>query len=428
MDNFLKLVSFRYDDNTYDTSDSDNDSNVVVPLTRKQKIVNALKNMSINEVHIATCFCGCREQESLWNNIPYGVIDLDILQFLIDEKYIDLANEEIRNKLLQSLASLLSNSGIENNEGMSDRIHETTLFLFTCLGESILTFRGHEYGESLIHSAFYGHHHERKNEYIMRMLDLGCPLSLTNAFYENDEGQKQLDELPIRYCGQSPIYLAADGGHSEILERMLNIDQETVKIHLQSYDSYYCSREGYAFVPIVPRLLLHYAGAKKSEWLIELSKDIKTLIKYGYDIHLPIYSGNTKNQHNITDYLRYYQYDYLGSPIMELFDDLPEALDPEFKNFQERERSRYDNDYDMVLRKYQYLKDPTKYHLILTELETLLQRGVPCEGGFGNTSWWSHVPGLDELKERVREFERTRVDRIMAFRQVNHFREKEAAA
>src|SRR5690606_3940653 len=89
-------------------------------------------------------------------------------------------------------------------------------------------------------------------------------------------------------------------------------------------------------------------------------------------------------------------------------------LDPEFKNFREKERSIYDNDYDMVLKKYKYLKDETKYHLILEELDEVMNRGSPCEGGFYQGSWWFHVAGMNEFRDRVTAFEWQRQQAVMA--------------
>lgn len=398
MDKFLSLVNY-----TNEISFEE-----IVP-----QITKAPEKMNINEVHMTRCGCGCRMMETFWNHIPYGLIRLDVLRYLVEQKILDLDNEEIREKILGSLETTLTHSGVENNEGMMDRIHFTTLLLFELLQKYLLTYRSKDYQVSLLHSAFYGYDPVRKVEYVAYLLDQGMPLCLTLPCFEDDVGVSRLDQLiqqnllTRNNVGQSPIYLATKGNYPEILSRMLQMDNS--KEHLRSYDMYYHPDKKIRKIsPIIPALLFHYAEAKISVWFVELAANLKTLIDHGYDITLPVYyvSENGFVTHNITDYLRYYQYDYPNSPIMSLFNDLPNGeklpapLDPEFKYFPNNARKSYDSDYDMVLKKYQYLKDPTKYNLIIDDLRTLMRNETL--GECGHTAWWSHVPSLDNFAEELR--------------------------
>jgi len=96
------------------------------------------------------------------------------------------------------------------------------------------------------------------------------------------------------------------------------------------------------------------------------------------------------------------------------------SLDSKFKNFREMGASRFDNEYTIVLKKYEYLKDPNKYHIILEELEALLEKESPCDDGLRPDEWWPHIPGFETLAERINEFERQREEIIRIQQETNY--------
>jgi hypothetical protein len=250
-------------------------------------------------------------------------------------------------------------------------------------------------------------------------LDLGCPLVLKNqtnrSYLKNDNAILQLDKILVNTClkeeyvGQSPIYLVALDLFEELIDKMLKMDK--ANFHLKTYYvGYDCGKindeERYVFSPIILGLLRYHSYEKDQNFLLNFAKIIKKLIINGYDINLPAYYGNTNLQHNITDYLHYYGYVYPDSPVLKVFLDLlPKQLDPNFENFRERGISVYESKYDIVIKKYKYLKDPNKYYLIFNELEDLLNKGV-LENDLQIDDHFSNIPGLNDLVNRINQFGR----------------------
>lgn len=414
MNDFLKLIRYTNEDDLNDKL--------------KKKINEQIEKTS---VHTKICNDNCKCNISRFLDlIPYGSIRLDIFKYIIDEKLIDITNAEFRNRFLIKFGCLLENSGMCNTDEQCERIRETTLFLFPYLEKYISEFRNPIYNESLIHFAFYGYYEERKIEYVNRILDLGCPLTLKYQFDKNNktdsEMVSQMDKiiekngLKIEYFGQSPIYLAGLNGYEDLLVRMLNMDLLTVNFHLKTYCiSYDCRNiheDRYKFYPIIPGILERYSKFKDPKLIDNLAAMIKLLIKHGYDIFLPIYYGNSSFTHTITDFLNYYGYVYQDSPVMKVFADLcitlPEQKDPEYLNFKEIIYRNGDNAYVTVMKKYRYLKDPSKYHIILEELENLLKNNVRCHDWF-EPEEEMFIPGLQEFVGRLNEFERQEQEAFM---------------
>jgi len=438
MKELLQITSYRStddgvyldggDDNDDNDSNDSNDGNHVVIVLDPDAVINEvlakkiddiLSRTSLNAVHESRCIpeCGCKVKDSFWENVTYGCVKISVLKYLIEKKYIDFANVSMRRKLLETFADLLNKSGCENVKGQSARIHATTEFFFKILSENMLeemrSYRGSSYGESLIHSAFYGHHFERKKGYVNRLIDLGVNLCLTRNPPVGDENHSEDLAKQIwrvvnagyisseNLVGQSPIYLAALEGLPEILKRLLALSG--ADLHLKSYDYHWYDTEyssedrasRYSIRPIVAQVLAGWAaGTKDVEYLKDTAECIRLLIKAGADPMLPIlYPTEVFEQLNISDFLEYFGYVYPGSPVAEVFVELniklPGRLDPgdvQFKMMKERKdsRSKFRSEmepYELVFEKYKYVKDPSKTLHLIAELKAT-------------------IPSIDEVNEK----------------------------
>ena len=407
----------------------------------KKNLSQILQHVSLNDFHIASCVCGCGVKDTFWNCIEYASIRLDILRYLFESKVIDLENPKQRQNILGIFAKVLANSGVENTDGMSARIHEVTLFFFELFAPYLDDVRSYvgTYNESLVHSAFYGHHHDRKVEYVTRLLDIGCIPHLTQCNRDDDtRGSDTILNFVAQNSnlfgssheiGQSVIYLAACGEFSSLLERIVAKDSP-LRAQLNSYNSFSEIKwekhrlgsdgsERYMFTPIVLHLLSHFSDSKKPEWFESLANDIKILIKSGYDITLPVYYFDIKGisqghgkSHNITDFLNHYKYKYPGSPVMKLFEELgiqlPEPSDPNEELFWDDRAGRYDDKFEKVLKKHKYTKDPSKFQEIIDELEKVEK---DCEDPSFYSSWWTAVSIFDEYSKKLSE---RKSERMMA--------------
>ena len=384
----------------------------------KQNLSRILQHVSFNDFHIASCICGCGVKDTFWQCIEYGSIRLDILKYLFESKLIDLDNHDQRQKILKVFSQVLSNSGVSNTEGMTDRIHNITLFLFEIFlpyPDAVKSFSG-SYKESLVHSAFYGHHHERKEQYVLMLLNIGCVPGLTQINADDDSCGFEITQkfsANGEQVGQSVIYLASCGDHQHILQRLV-AEESPIRDQLNSYQ-YSCQTqidqkvfsERYVFVPIVMNMLMHFSKAKKAEWMESTAKDIEMLIKAGYDLSLTAsyydVRGTCILKHNITDFLNHYKYIYPGSPIMKLFADLgiklPAPLDRNEMFFWDDGPSRYDDEFAKVLRKHQYTKDPAMFQGIIDELR---ETEKSCHSPSFYSSWWTAVPIFDEYSKQLK--------------------------
>lgn len=415
MDHLLKLVAdYHYD---YYDHRKKNDmplSEIIVELE------NLLKTISLNDVHVSGCICGCRVRNTFWDKVSYASVRQDVLQWLIDQKHIDLTNVDMQNKMLKTFCDLLSKSGVCNTPDMPEEIHSMTLFFFGLFEkypsflERAKTFRTDDYGVSLLHATFYGHDPERKKEYVNKLIDLGITLMLTNPYYEDDELRDQISKCGLKNIGQSPIYLAALEDN-DILKRLLQMPNS--ENHLLSYDSNYLSNSNHVFLPIVPYLLIRMATWKQQNYIQEVAVNIKILLEDGrVDLSLPICYGHTDVIHNITDILHYYGYYYPGSPIMQVFVNLPPQTDPEFKNFCDDCRVKAwknkNSPYAILFSKYRYTKDPSQYPIIREELENLLASNHYFTED-DEDSDWRNVPIVNDfiVREVARYRERQRLNR-----------------
>ncbi|AYV77259.1 MAG: hypothetical protein Barrevirus25_2 [Barrevirus sp.] len=373
------------------------------PLDDKMKvnITKYLTNQNLSDTHISTCSCGCKNTTSFWKTIPYGFVRIDILTYLLEQKFIDLEKEKDRSNMFIAFSGLLHNSGIQNTKGQDINVHELTMFFFEILGPYCSNYKE----KSLIHAAFYGYDYERKKIYVNILLNLGCQITFIEL--DKDFLKHFKVEIVDKCLGQSPLYLAMQG-HEEILDRLLLLEE--AKTNVNTYDNYY--NDGRRTVlPMILGQLLNDAKVKKPEFLQETANCFRILIEKGnYDINLLAhYDDGTC--HNITDYLNYYGYNYPNSPIMEVFSNLilPEPLDPDCKNYIVRERL-YVTPFTTVLEKYKYMKDPTKYHIVIAELEEVLRSGVRYERDITDSCWLS-IPEIEAFSRRAEVIQAQR-DRI----------------
>lgn len=206
MDEILKLVricNYGYGDERFEND---------LPLLKiTKKLRKLLKSTSINDKHESNCICGCVTTSTFWDSLAYGSIRHDVLQWLINEKYIDIDdNFDSQTNMLFSFGKLLENSGGCNRPDMPDNIHRATLFCFDLLDkhpkllDRARSYRTDDYGISLIHSAFYGFAESQViSDYVNKMIDLGFNFMLTNAYYEQDEIKDQVEHLGLKFVGQS---------------------------------------------------------------------------------------------------------------------------------------------------------------------------------------------------------------------------------
>ncbi len=425
MDELLKLVcDYQYG---YGDERRKNDrplSEIIVELEKLFKVV------SLNDVHTSRCICGCKVKSTFWERVSYASVRIDILQWLIEQKHIDLeTNLDMQNRMLRTFCDLLNKSGACNTPEMPEELHNMTMFFFDLLTkypsflERAKIYRTEDYGVSLLHAVFYGYDYERKKVYANRLIDIGITLMLTNAYYEDDELRDQIAKCQLNNVGQSPIYLAALED-PVILKRMLQMPNADV--HLLSYDSYYLSTSNHGFFPIIPRLLVNMSTWKQQKYIQEVADCIKILLEDGrVDLTLPICYGKSDAIHNITDILHYYGFCYPDSPVMQVFSDLgielPPQLDIDFKNFCDDDRMKSwkgkESPYDVFFGKYRYTKDPTQFPCIRAELEEMLASGINFTEDDEDNDW-RNVPIVNEfiVREVANARERARMNMITDMR------------
>ncbi len=117
-------------------------------------------------------------------------------------------------------------------------------------------------------------------------------------------------------------------------------------------------------VPIICHILEQFSWARDKKTLKKIANLIQTLIEYGnfeYD-NVVIETGNT-----LMDYLEHYGYNYKGSPVMEVFKNL--NLKP-LTTIKIKNDYTYHEDipYDMIWKKYEYVKDTTMAEDIFDEI------------------------------------------------------------
>jgi len=409
MDTFLKLVRrVNYDNRTDEENKNETPLTDLIPMME-----NLLKEISIDDVHISNCICGCAGQTGFWRVIGYGNIRLDVFQWLIN-KYLDLDDVNVCKKILESFCEVLSMSGVINTPDMPERVHETTMFLFDLIQntptmlELCKTFQTEMYGSSLIHGAFYGHDADRRRQYINMLLDMGVQLMITRP-WEDDTLTEAIKKVGLKEAGQSPLWHACIQGEPEILSRMLTM--ENAEEHLNSYHDIHHDfwTKNVTFAPLLMNVL-HFMNEWKSEKYIRESAECIKLILNDKRTNLNLLSINSENncQHNITDFLMYYEFFYQGSPIQEIFEgvELPECVDPSFSNFSKKDRYRHYNSrqtptpYQELFAKYVFTKDPTKFPILLEELEKLHKSGV-IFGGLDDPNTWHAVPYIQDFIKKV---------------------------
>lgn len=361
----------------------------------------------------SSCECCIPMQDDFYTKIMTGRVRLDVLQYLINKGHLDLANEDICDRVLKSFVELLKSSGSENYDGQSDALHELTLFMIDWLSKAIpdklISWIDPDHGTTLLHQPFYGFNTERQNEYVMKLLDLGIPLVLASESPGSDEWSQELDDqmklVGLEKCGQSPICLAArycSEGH-DVLRRMLEIGMD-----LDTYDDRQFlidHKDCYTFLPIIPQLLHDMNWQKSPEYFEMLAESIRLLLEAGIDYTLPVYYGNKPGvTHTVTDYLYYYGYVYPGSPVFNAFKGylLPERMDPTFEHFVERppyySKGR-PSEYQLIEKKYKYTKDPAMFQKIRDELDRVkATTKAPCDAFSG--SQWLFVPQVKEFMEQ----------------------------
>ena len=418
IEEFLRIVSYHSDQNgDFQIRDHLLNPDEIISDTLAKRIDNILSKIDLNATHESICNmpdCRCEETDSLWRNIEFGCVKICAIKYLIEKKYIDFANEFTRRQLLITFAHLLEHSGVENNKGMSDRIHITTEYFFKILSENMLddirTYRDSCYGQSLIHYAFYGYDLNRMKIYINRLIDLGVNLYLTHNPPADDSNfcQHLTNQINMiinfgyitseNLIGQSPITLAASNGFVDILKKLVAIpgaDQ-----HLKSYYAHYyetdLSKESrpayYSFRPIIASVLAGDACLTKDvQYLNEVAECIRILIDSGADPLLPIwYPAEEFQVLNISDFLAHFEYIYPESPVLNAFENvaLPNRLDPTgaaFKMMLDRRNSFRNNQieyqpYENVFKKYLYVKNPAFHQNLIEELEL----SIPTLGEFNN--------------------------------------------
>lgn len=361
------------------------------------------------------CVCGVLEHHtvSFWKTFDLANIRIDVLKYMIDNKFLDITDDRVQTKMVNILSDLLADSNVENLPSMCDKIRELTLFLLDWLSstvpEKLCEFRTGYCQYGLIQSALHGNHSEYSQDYVIKLLDLGVPLyrvvlpDKTGEFYCK-KLIEQIEQLNIKEFGHTPVFSVACHGYEKSVKKMLE-----KKPFLDSYQESFDDRgdykeKYYMFEPMILGVLEQCAEVKDVQFHKQVANCIKMLIDAGIDLSLPVLYGRSKTmKHNITDYLNYYGHNYKDSPIMEAFSGikLPEPFDPEFAFFYEdRERDWIDN-YHKLLNKYKYVKDPAKFKFIRKELDKLYKKGVKYHGGIHY--FWRHVPIINEFIELVEQ-------------------------
>jgi hypothetical protein len=158
------------------------------------------------------------------------------------------------------------------------------------------------------------------------------------------------------------------------------------------------SNENYPNINDLAENLVTFSYYKCPSKIQNISSTMQFLLSICLNININenfIYQGNN---HSISDFLMYYGWNYPNSPMMNIFTNychekninLPKIINLIF----------FDDNfpcygYDIILRKYQYTKDPMIYEDILEELNKH-KIEYPKEK-FSCSTIWHYIPGLPEL-------------------------------
>ena len=191
---------------------------------------------------------------------------------------------------------------------------------------------------------------------------------------------------PLTSVGNNLIKTLITHGNQELMGRFLEYVSED---ELNTMNVRYIFRSNgpndFILEPILCEVIESLAKTKSHDWMLDVTSCIMLLLEKGYDINQRTINSEG-NSHNITDYLKYYEFIYEGSSIYEaLRDFLPEPLDPELNTLLVNTCNRTMHPptspqdaayiaYQIVADRYEYLKDESKFQEFMDEVTSVYQQ------------------------------------------------------
>ncbi len=421
------------------------------PLTDEDKVIidRIMSQVELTFQSLSYCDapgCGCVSRTDFSDLISNGDIKMEAFKYLIEAGHISL-DDKGKAWALKTFGDILGKSGYNNFCGMSDRIHERTMFMFEWLKtecpDDMIAWRDPEYNQCLMRCAINGSHDDRQRMYIQMLFDIGPEKWVFDRTTNGDiayivrhpeiaSEMKRLDPTDPGNRAHSMIYWAARLGEPELVRMFV---KQAVKMgtpldyYVVDYvagDPWMNDKTILRIMPIIPCLLQCAATNNDPTYLQEMADCIKILMENGVNPNEPIVYSTVKDLYetttkknadgqydgmiyipmdldestklvsiigqviNLQDILRLYKFEYVGSPIMEVFADLEiigiynaqkqlGVVDDDFPIHSDwfvdcgrDKKDYYSGKFYDVLYKHEMTKDPAELALIKVELDDLI--------------------------------------------------------
>ena len=312
----------------------------------------------------------CKSINRLINNkhecVGFNITDirLDVIDFLREHGHINMSRKAYTFNVLDILYTLFSE--YDNNPKFWRRNYEYINYFWIWIENEdpkmLVDYINPQTSSYLIHAILQSYNEKIRYEFF-------------NLFLEKWEYFYPMKECPVNANHTETIDGKIVDGENIILILARNFMGDELKKFFKhkkySYSNYtwyqYYNINGSSYtVPLIMFLLEENSWMRRKEDLTKFAEIIDILIKYGkIDLTLKVIeSGN-----NLHDYLNYYGYNYVNSPVMKVimsYGQIEKETHIPLSIYQ----YNFDEDipYDYIRYKYEFVKDITMGDKIFNEI------------------------------------------------------------